>query len=36
MNEGHLPLPDRNDQRNCVERYEAMIKLNVHYFFDVE
>ncbi|MBX2980863.1 MAG: tetratricopeptide repeat protein [Flavobacteriales bacterium] len=36
MNEGHLPLPDRNDQRNCVERYEAMIKRNVHYFFDVE
>ncbi len=36
MNEGHLPLPDRNDQRDCVERYEAMLHKNDRYFFDVE
>jgi tetratricopeptide (TPR) repeat protein len=36
MNEGHLPLPDRNDQRDCVERYEAMLDRNARYFFDVE
>jgi len=37
MNEGYLPLPERNDdQQGCVQRYEAMLHLNDHYFFDVE
>lgn len=36
MNEGHLPLPDRDDRQDCVERYEAMLHRNDHYFFDVE
>ncbi|MBK7298503.1 MAG: tetratricopeptide repeat protein [Flavobacteriales bacterium] len=37
MNEGSLPQPDRNsDQLSCVERYEAMLSRNDHYFFDVE
>lgn len=37
MNDGHNPLPDRgNDQYDCVERYEAMVSRNDHYFFDVE
>jgi tetratricopeptide (TPR) repeat protein len=37
MNEGYLPLPDRDDdQQGCVERYEAMLNRNDHYFFDVE
>ncbi len=36
MNEGHQPLPDRNDQHSCVERYEAMLHRNDRYFFDVE
>lgn len=36
MNEGHQPLPDRDDQYDCVERYEAMLHRNDHYFFDVE
>ncbi len=36
MNEGPLPLPDRDDQQNCVERYESMLNTNDLYFFDVE
>lgn len=37
MNEGSLPQPDpNNDQLSCVERYEAMLSRNDHYFFDVE
>ena len=36
MNEGNLPLPDRNEQHDCVERYEAMLHRNDQYFFDVE
>ncbi|HMC97707.1 MAG TPA: tetratricopeptide repeat protein, partial [Flavobacteriales bacterium] len=37
MNEGPLPLPERNDdQQGCVQRYEAMLHRNDHYFFDVE
>ncbi len=37
MNEGPLPLPDRDDdQQGCVERYEEMLDRNDHYFFDVE
>jgi tetratricopeptide (TPR) repeat protein len=36
MNEGHQPLPDRDDQQDCVERYEAMLHRNDRYFFDVE
>lgn len=36
MNEGQQHLPERNDQQDCVERYEAMLHRNDHYFFDVE
>lgn len=37
MNEGPLPLPERNDdQQGCVQRYETMLNQNDHYFFDVE
>jgi len=36
MNEGHQPLPDREDQRGCVQRYEAMLHRNDRLFFDVE
>lgn len=36
MNEGHQPLPERDDQHDCVERYEAMLDRNDRYFFDVE
>jgi tetratricopeptide (TPR) repeat protein len=37
MNEGSPHLPERNDdQRDCVQRYEAMLHSNGHYFFDVE
>ena len=37
MNEGSLPLPDRDDELNsCIERFEAMLHRNDHYFFDVE
>ena len=36
MDEGHLPLPEHNDQHDCVERYEAMLDRNDRYFFDVE
>jgi len=36
MNEGHQPLPERDDQQDCVERYEAMLDRNDRYFFDVE
>jgi tetratricopeptide (TPR) repeat protein len=36
MNEGSLPLPDRDDQQNCVERYESMLNTNDLFFFDVE
>lgn len=36
MNEGHHSLPERDDQFDCVERYEAMLHRNDRYFFDVE
>lgn len=37
MNEGHSPLPDRNDDlHDCVGRYESMREQNATYFFDVE
>lgn len=37
MNEGSPSLPERNeDQQSCVQRYEAMLHSNGHYFFDVE
>jgi len=36
MNEGNQPLPDRDDQRACVQRYEAMRSRNAQQFFDVE
>lgn len=36
MNDGHTPLPDRDDRSGCIERYEAMLSRNDHYFFDVE
>ena len=37
MNEGSPHQPERNDdQRNCVQRYEAMLHSNRHSFFDVE
>ena len=36
MNEGQQPYPDRNEQQDCVERYEAMLDRNDRYFFDVE
>jgi tetratricopeptide (TPR) repeat protein len=36
MNEGSQPLPDRDDQRACVQRYEAMMSRNDKQFFDVE
>lgn len=37
MNEGPSPLPDREDDRtDHVQRFEAMLSRNDHYFFDVE
>ena len=36
MNEGQQPFPDRDDQLDCVQRYEDMISRNDQYFFDVE
>lgn len=36
MNEAPLPLPDRDDQQGCVERYEAMLNSNNRLFFDIE
>lgn len=37
MNEGHSPLPERNDEHHdCVERYESMRERNATFFFDVE
>ncbi len=36
MNEGQQSLPERDDQFDCVERYEAMLHRNDRYFFDVE
>jgi tetratricopeptide (TPR) repeat protein len=36
MNEGSQHLPDHEDQRACVQRYEAMRSRNAQQFFDVE
>ncbi|MCB0790572.1 MAG: tetratricopeptide repeat protein [Flavobacteriales bacterium] len=37
MSEGHLPQPEREDDRlDSVQRFEAMLDRNDHYFFDVE
>lgn len=36
MNDGYQPLPDRDAQRGCVQRYEAMLHRNDRLFFDVE
>ncbi|MCB9170138.1 MAG: tetratricopeptide repeat protein [Flavobacteriales bacterium] len=37
MSEGHLPHPEREDDRTeSVQRFEAMVDRNDHYFFDVE
>ncbi|MBL7963234.1 MAG: tetratricopeptide repeat protein [Flavobacteriales bacterium] len=37
MNEGPLPQPGReDDQEQCVQRYEAMVRDHQHLFFDVE
>lgn len=36
MNEGSLPLPGHDQQRDAVERYEAMMDRNDVLFFDVE
>ncbi len=36
MNDGTPPLPDRDHQRGCVQRYEDMIARNGKAYFDVE
>lgn len=36
MNDGYQPLPDRDAQQGCVQRYEAMLSRNHQSFFDVE
>jgi len=36
MNDGHQPLFDRDQQKGCVKRYEAMLHRDGQGFFDVE
>lgn len=36
MNDGYQPFPDRDAQRGCVQRYEAMLDRDHRLFFDVE
>ena len=36
MNDGSLPLPGHDEQRDAVERYEAMLGRNDVVFFDVD
>ena len=36
MNDGHQPLFDRDQQKGCVQRYEAMLHRDGQGFFDVE